>query len=333
MAKKIAINGFGRIGRSFLRALLLDEKASKDLNVVAINIGPGKMEQTALLFQYDSVMGQFKNKVKYLNNSLIIGNKEIKILSELDPEKLPWSSFNIDWVVEATGKFTQRSKAQLHLKAGAKKILITAPAKGEDVTIIPGINDSEYKSENLIVSLGSCTTNCFAPMIKVIDENFDLISGLMTTIHAYTNTQVLLDVQDSDPRRARAAAINLIPTSTGADKVITKLYPQYRDKLQALAVRAPIPIVSLIDFTFDTKDYLTVELINDVFKRYSQNQLKGILQYCEEPLVSSDFEQNSHSCIIDSLLTKSNGKMHKIFGWYDNEFGYSCRLKDFLLHN
>lgn len=333
MANKIAINGFGRIGRSFLRSILEDKTAQKKLEVVAINIGPGKIDQTALLFKYDSIMGIFPRKVEFSDNSLIVDGQQIKILSELNPEKLPWGDLNVDWVVEATGKFREREKAEMHLKAGAKKVLITAPTIGEDATIIPGVNDSDYNSTDLIVSMGSCTTNCFAPMIKVLKENFELTSGLMTTMHAYTNDQVLLDVEHKDPRRARAAAINMIPTNTGAEKVIIKIYPEFEGKLKACAIRIPISIVSLVDFTFTTKDFLTEDQINNKFKKYASGALKGILQYCDEPLVSSDFEQNPHSCIIDSLLTKSTGNTHKIFGWYDNEFGYACRLKDFLLHN
>ncbi len=333
MAKKIAINGFGRIGRSFLRSILEDEGARKKLDIVAINIGPGKIDQTALLFKYDSVMGRFPGKVEFSDTSLVVDGQQIKILSELNPEKLPWGELNVDWVVEATGKFKDREKATLHLKSGAKKVLITAPTTGEDATIIPGINDSDYKDTDLIVSLGSCTTNCFAPMIKVLKENFELTSGLMTTIHAYTNDQVLLDVEHADPRRSRAAALNMIPTRTGAEKVIIKIYPELEGKLKACAIRIPTPVVSLVDFTFTTKDSLTENLINEKFKKSSSNELKGILQYCDEPLVSTDFEQNPHSCILDSLLTKSTGNLHKVFGWYDNEFGYSCRLKDFLLHN
>ncbi len=331
--KNIAINGFGRIGRAFLRAVLLDEKAKQELNICAINIGPGDPDSTALLFKYDSVFGEYHNNVKYKDGHLDVNGYKIKILTELDPLKTNWSAFNIDWVIEATGKFCKKIDAEKHLTAGTKKVLITAPAIDEDITIIPGVNSSEYdNSKHNIVSLGSCTANCFAPIIKVLKENFTLIGGLMTTIHSYTNDQVLLDIEHKDPRRARAAAINIIPTATGAGKVITKIYPELMGKIKAKSIRVPTPNISLVDFTFSTKEELTNEKINNLFKNYSQKQLKNILEYCEQPLVSSDFIQNPHSCIIDSLLTESIGRLSKVFGWYDNEFGYSCRLKDFLLH-
>ena len=334
MAKKIAINGFGRIGRTFLRTLLLDKAAQKEITVVAINIGPGNPESTSLLFKYDSVMGEFPGPVEYSNNTLKVDGYNIKIIAELDPLKINWGKLGIDWVVEATGKFNTRNKAELHLQAGSKKVLITAPTTDEDITIIPGINDADYNpKKDKIISLGSCTTNCFAPMVKVLKESFELVSGLMTTIHAYTNDQVLLDTEHKDPPRARAAALNMIPTKTGADKVIVKIYPELEGKLKGSSIRVPTPVVSLVDFTFTTTQNLTKEKINEVFKQYSEKQLKGILQYCEKPLVSSDFKGNTHSCIIDSLLTQNIGKISKIFGWYDNEFGYCCRLKDFLLHN
>lgn len=332
---KIAINGFGRIGRTFLRALLLDKIATKKIDVVAINIGPGDPDLIAHLFKYDSIMGEFEGQIKYdnKNNTLDINGYKIKIFQKLDPLQINWGDLNIDWVIESSGAFTKREKADLHLQSGAKKVLITAPATDEDITIIPGVNSAKYDPEkHNIVSLGSCTTNCFAPMVKVVKENFELVNGLMTTIHAYTNDQVLLDVEHKDPRRARAAALNIIPTKTGADKVIIKIYPDLEGKLSGIALRVPTPIVSLTDFTFTTKENLTVEKINSAFENYSKNQLKNILQYCDKPLVSSDFKENSHSCIIDSLITRTVGKTSKIFGWYDNEFGYCCRLKDFLLH-
>jgi len=330
---KIAINGFGRIGRTFLRALLQDKKAQEKINVVAINIGPSDATQIAQLFKYDSMMREFPGTIAYHNGQLDVNGYKIKIIQELDPIKINWSKLGIDWVVDATGAFRTREKALLHIKAGAKKILITAPAKDEDITIIPGVNDSKYNPEkDNIVSLGSCTTNCFAPMIKVLKESFDLEGGMMTTIHSYTNDQVLLDVEHKDPRRARAAALNIIPTETGADKVIVKIYPDLKGKLSGISIRVPTPLVSLVDFTFTTKEILTIEKINNAFKNYAQKQLIGILEYCDKPLVSSDFIGNSHSCIFDSLITKSIGQTSQIFGWYDNEFGYCCRIKDFLLH-
>ncbi|KKP24801.1 MAG: Glyceraldehyde-3-phosphate dehydrogenase, type I [candidate division TM6 bacterium GW2011_GWF2_28_16] len=331
--KNIAINGFGRIGRAFLRSVLLDEQAKQKLNIAAINIGPGDPSLTALLFKYDSVFREYNGTVEYKDNYLNINGYKIKILTELDPLKIDWGKLNIDVVVDATGKFCKKSDALKHIKAGAKKVLITAPAIDEDITIIPGVNDNEYNAKtHNIISLGSCTTNCFAPIVKVLKENFTIINGLMTTIHSYTNDQVLLDIEHKDPRRARAAGLNIIPTKTGADKVIIKIYPELTGKIKAQAIRVPTPNVSLVDFTFVTKEELNSQKINNLFKEYSENKLKNILQYCQEPLVSSDFIQNSHSCIIDSLLTESVGNLSKVFGWYDNEFGYSCRLKDFLLH-
>ncbi len=340
MQKKIAINGFGRIGRTFLRTILQDKTVKNKIEVVAINIGPSNPDLIAHLFTYDSVMGTFNGNVEYIpstNNNysgiLKINDSEIKIFAQVDPLKIDWGKLGIDWVIESSGFFTSKEKASLHIKSGAKKVLITAPSKDEDITIIPGINYEQYNAEkHFIVSLGSCTTNCLAPIVKILKENFELQNGLMTTIHAYTNDQVLLDVEHKDPRRARAAAINIIPTKTGADKVITKIYPELKGKLEGKAIRVPTPVVSLVDFAFTTKEILTTEKINAAFKTASESSLKGILQYCTSPLVSSDFSQNTHSCILDSLLTQSLGNMSKVFGWYDNEYGYCCRIKDFLLH-
>ncbi|MBU4269494.1 type I glyceraldehyde-3-phosphate dehydrogenase [Candidatus Dependentiae bacterium] len=330
--KNIAINGFGRIGRAFLRSILLDENAKKNINIVAINIGNSNPELIAQLFQYDSIFGKYEGSVEYDKEHLNINGYKIKILHEIDPSKINWKTLDISWVIEATGKFCDRAGAQKHIAAGAKKVLITAPAKDIDITIIPGVNSDKYQeSKHNIVSLGSCTTNCFAPIIKVIKENFTLINGLMTTIHSYTNDQVLLDVEHKDPRRARAAALNIIPTATGADKVITQIYPELLGKIKAKSIRVPTPNVSLVDFTFMTKENLDANTINQAFKNYANNQLKNIIEYCELPLVSCDFIQNPNSCILDSLLTESIGNLSKVFGWYDNEFGYSCRLKDFLL--
>jgi glyceraldehyde 3-phosphate dehydrogenase len=326
----IAINGFGRIGKAFLRSVLEDD--SKKLSVVAINVGPAPTENLDLFFKYDSVLGNFAGKVSYKNNVLTIDGKDIKIYSESDPKNLPWKKLSIDWVVEASGKFTTKQKASAHTTAGSKKVLITAPSTDEDITIIPGVNDAQYDPTNhTIISLGSCTTNCFAPIVKVIKENFGLLQGFMTTIHAYTNNQALLDSEHKDPRRGRAAACNIIPTSTGADKVITKIYPGLAGKLQGAAIRVPVPLGSLVEFTFITKDELVAEKINQAFKTASMGSLKNILCYTSDPIVSSDIIGSPYSCIFDSSLTKSAGTMGEVSGWYDNEYGYSCRLKDFLL--
>jgi len=334
MALKIAINGFGRIGRTFLRTIMLDASAQQKIEVVAINIGPSDPGMVAHLFKYDSVMKTFPGDVHSNNSTLVVNNHTIKLYAESDPEKLPWKNLDIDWVVDASGHFTTKEAAMRHINAGSKKVLITAPATDEDITIIPGVNDQQYDQKNhAIVSLGSCTTNCFAPIIKVIHEAFGIQQGLMTTTHAFTNDQVLLDVEHKDPRRARAATLNIVPTKTGADKVITKIYPNLQGKLKAVAIRVPVPIVSLIDFTFIAEKQITKETINTAFEKEAQTSLKNIVQYVTEPLVSSDFIGNEHSCIIDSMLTQSVGNMGKVFAWYDNEFGYSSRLKDFLLHN
>jgi glyceraldehyde-3-phosphate dehydrogenase type I len=341
MPKKIAINGFGRIGKTFLKTILQDKAAKKELEVVAINIGPEHPNNIDILFKYDSLMRTFPGKVHFTPSKtkdcagiLNIEGSDIKIIAEPDPLRVHWETFGATWIVESSGAFRTRENASKHLTAGAKKVLITAPAIDEDITIIPGVNDKTYDAEkHHIISLGSCTTNCFAPMVKVLKESFDFKNGVMTTIHAYTNDQVLIDTGHKDPRRARAAALNIIPTETGADKVITKIYPELKGKLRGISLRVPTPIVSLVDFSFTTNSNITKEHINSAFKAYCQNELKEIMEYCEKPLVSSDFMQNSHSCIFDSLLTKSLGNISNVFGWYDNEFGYCCRLKDFLFHN
>lgn len=332
--KKIAINGFGRIGRTFLRVLLADPQAVKQLAVVAINIGDSKPEIMAHLFAYDSVLGRYPGIVKLHNNTLIINDQSIELLSTKDPLTLPWKKMGIDWVVECTGHFTDGTAAKAHQAAGAAKVLISAPAEHEDITIIPGVNDTAYDpARHSIISLGSCTTNCFAPMVKVINEEWGIVNGLMTTVHAYTNDQVLVDGEHKDPRRARAAALNIIPTKTGAEKTIIKLYPALAGALKATSLRVPVAVVSLVDFTVVLKKTATAETINATFKKHAQGSLKGILDYTDLPLVSSDYAQHPASCIIDGQLTQSVGSTIKVFGWYDNEYGYSSRLKDFLLHN
>lgn len=333
MKKRIAINGFGRIGRTFLRIMLSDATCKDHLDIVAINIGACDPSNMARLFMHDSIMGTFNGTVTLENSILTINGTPIHLLTEQDPEHIDWKTLAIDWVIEASGHFTSRQGAMKHINAGAKKVLITAPAKDEDITIIPGVNNDAYdKEKHAIVSLGSCTTNCFAPLVKILHESFVIVEGLMSTVHAYTNDQVLLDVEHKDPRRARAAGFNIIPTKTGADSVITKIYPALAGKLKASSLRVPVPVVSIIDFTFLTEKPFTQESLNATLKAYANNQLKGIVHYEEEPLVSSDFIGNQHSCIIDSLLTQNIGNMGKVFAWYDNEFGYSCRIKDFLLH-
>lgn len=330
---KIALNGLGRIGRNFLRVLLADQNASKVLDLVAINIGPAKKEGLATLLKYDSIMGTYKGSIVLEGDTLIIDGKPIQILAEPDPANLPWKKLEIDWVVEASGKFTKREGAEKHLQAGAHAVLISAPAKGEDVTIIPGVNDDEFDAKkHHIVSLGSCTTNAFAPTLKVLHEAFGIVSCCMTTIHSYTNSQVLLDVEHKDLRRARAAALNMIPTSTGAATVVTKVLPALEGHVIAMALRIPLAKVSLIDLCAVTEMPVTPELINHAFENVALASMKNILGLTREPLVSSDFSGDPRSVIIDGLLTSTCGDfMAKVCGWYDNEWGYSERLKDFLI--
>jgi len=329
---RIAINGFGRIGKTFLRALMCDKETTQKIKVVAINIGPAKRDLIPYLFQYDTTMGKYEGKVKVEGDELVIDDHRIKILTELDPAALPWKSLEIDWAVECSGRFTARADANKHLQTGAKKVLISAPAHDEDVTIIPGVNDHLFDAQkHAIVSLGSCTTNAVTPMLKIMHETFGIEHAMMTTIHAYTNSQVLLDVQGEDERRSRAAALNIIPTTTGAMKVVTKILPELNGRIEGLALRVPVADVSLVDLVVITKQEVTADTINQAFMLASKNSLKHIVDVCQLPLVSSDFIGNSHSVIIDSELTSVTGAhMSKVFGWYDNEWGYSCRLKDFL---
>jgi glyceraldehyde 3-phosphate dehydrogenase len=334
MSIRIAVNGFGRIGRSFIRTVLMDKNTDSSLEIVAINEGPSPSKHLDILFKYDSIMKEFTGSVSLENDFLTIDNKKIKLLSENNPVELPWKKLSIDCVIEASGCFTTKELAAKHIEAGAKKVIVTAPVNDADITVIPGVNMEQYQSNrDHVISLGSCTSNCFAPLVRVVKENFSLISGLMTTIHAYTNNQILLDGSHKDPRRARSATTNVIPAQTGADKVIIKLYPELQGTLKAIAIRVPIQNVSLVDFVFTTKEKLSKEIINKIFKSYAKDKLKGILDYTSQPLVSSDYIGNPHSAIFDSTLTQSTLTMGKIFAWYDNEFGYSSRLKDFLLHN
>jgi glyceraldehyde 3-phosphate dehydrogenase len=329
---RIAINGFGRIGRNFLRTILKDKKAKEKLKVVAINIGPAKPEFIAHMFKYDTLMGIWPGTVTFKNNQLTIDDTSIAIIAETDPSKLNWSTLKIDWVVDASGAFTKREKAEYHLKAGAQFVLITAPATDEDISIIPGINQKLFdKNKHKIVSLGSCTTNAFIPMLKVLHDNFTITQGFMTTVHAYTNSQVLLDVEAKSLRLSRAAALNIIPSTTGAAKMVGKIIPELGSIIKAGSMRVPVGKVSLIDLVVDVKKAADAKQINAAFEKASKESLKGILDISYEPLVSSDFSGNPYSVIIDAELTDAVNTMIHIFGWYDNEWGYSERLKDFLL--
>jgi glyceraldehyde 3-phosphate dehydrogenase len=336
MAKvKVGINGFGRIGKNFLR-VLIEKKAYKDLNIVALNIGPADKKTVAYALKYDTILGTLDKDVSYENGYLICDNIKIKLLAVMDPADAHWGDLDIDWVVECSGQFTTREKALKHIESGAKKVLISAPSKGADVTIIPGVNDDNFdkKTDNL-VSLGSCTTNNIVPMLHVLEKKFTIKHASVTTIHAYTNSQELLDNASSYDkiRRSRAAAMNMIPTTTGAGTVADQIIPTLKGKLFAKSVRVPVANVSLVDLVISTEKEVTAESINKAFVDAQNSYLKSVLCVENEPLVSSDYMQNDHSVVIDSLLTEAHGTHAKIWGWYDNEWGYSVRLKDFLVKN
>lgn len=334
MKTRIAINGFGRIGRTFLRSLLLHPSATSTLEIVAINEGPIHNPQIDILFKYDSIMREFPGEVSCDATTLYVGSRNIALYAQADPQYLPWKELEIDWVIEASGFFTMHDKAALHLQAGAKKVLITAPSKNADCSIVPGVNSDLYDAkQHHVVSLASCTTNCFAAVLKALVPQVTIEQGMMTTVHAYTNTQAVLDVADADARKSRAAALNMIPTKTGAHEIIGRIFPQLQGKIETMAVRVPIPDVSFIDFTFMAAAAYTAQDLNKIMARAAEDSLCGVLAYTEKPLVSSDYLGNPHAAIVDGLLTKCNGRMNKICAWYDNEFGYSSRITDFLLHN
>lgn len=328
MAVKIGINGFGRIGRAFVRVF---KQSKMNAEIVAVN-DVADAKTLAHLLKYDSVFGRFNADVKLVPNGFSVDGKEIAVLAHRDPGELPWSKLGVDVVLESTGLFTDREQVSKHPKAGAKKVLISAPASNPDVTIVPGINDSKYdpKAHN-IISLASCTTNCLTPVVKVLHENFGMLRGLMSTAHAYTNDQRILDLPHRDLRRARAAALSIIPTTTGATKAITEIFPELKGKINGLAYRVPVPDGSLVDFVAELQKDATSETINRAFKAAADGPLKRILEYSEEPLVSIDIIGNPHSCIIDGLSTMVlDGRMAKILAWYDNEWGYTNRLVDMI---
>lgn len=328
MVIKVGINGFGRIGRLIVRAGI----NNKNFNFVAVNDLPVGTQTLAHLLKYDSNFGTLNQEVKANESSLTVAGKEIKILSHKSPAEIPWNALGVDIVVESTGIFTDKEKAQGHIQAGAKKVIISAPAKNEDVTIVLGVNDNMYDAKkHNIISNASCTTNCLAPMAKVLLDNFGIKRGLMTTIHSYTNDQKILDLPHKDLRRARAAALSMIPTSTGAAKAIGSVLPQLKGKLDGFAIRVPTPDVSLTDLTCELEKAATMDEINSAFKKASTGAMKDILEYCEAPLVSKDFLGNPKSCIFDPGLTKViDGTFAKIAGWYDNEWGYSSRIVDLI---
>ena len=327
MATRIGINGFGRIGRLGLRAI--NQRYNGKLEVVVAN-DLTDAKTNAHLFKYDTNYGSYPGKVEARNDSIVVDDREIRVLAERDPAKIPWRDYGVDIVIESTGLFTQASKAAAHLQGGAKKVIISAPAQEEDISIVLGVNEGQYDpAKHHVISNGSCTTNCIAPVVKVLHQNFGIVHGLMTTIHAYTNDQRILDVFHADLRRARAAAVNIIPTTTGAARTTTVVMPELKGKLHGLAIRVPTSIVSLVDLVADLDRKVTVEEVNDVFRMAAEGELKGIVEYCDEPLVSMDFKGNPASAIFDALSTMVvDANLVKVLAWYDNEWGYSCRLAD-----
>ena len=327
MAIKVGINGFGRIGRNVYRVIAERE----GIDVLAIN-DLADARTLSILLKYDSVHGRFKGDVEAKDDVLVVKGKEIRLTKERDPVKLPWKELGVEIVIESTGIFTKKADCEKHLEAGAKKVILSAPAKDQlDATIVMGINENYLKPEHEIVSNASCTTNCLGPLAKVINDNFGIEKGLMTTIHAYTNDQKVTDLMHSDLRRARAAAINIIPTTTGAAKAIGEVIPELKGKLDGMAMRVPVANGSVTDLVVSVKKKVSIEEINNVFKAASENELKGILEYCVDPIVSSDIIDNAHSCIFDSLSTYViGGNLVKVIGWYDNEWGYSNRMVDLI---
>jgi glyceraldehyde 3-phosphate dehydrogenase len=328
VAVRVGINGFGRIGRNFFRAHL---QRGGDFEVVAAN-DLGDAETMAYLLKYDSVLGPLGREVTHTDGSISVDGQEIKLLAERDPGSLPWSDLGVDVVVESTGFFTDRDGAAKHLDGGAKKVIISAPAKGPDVTIVLGVNEDDYDPQaHDVISNASCTTNCVAPLAKVLHDELTIEQGFMTTIHAYTNDQRVLDLPHEDLRRARAAAINLIPTSTGAAKAIGIVMPDLQGKVDGMSMRAPVPTGSIVDLVCRVGQETSADAVNELFRSQADTgRFEGILQYSDEPLVSTDIQHSAYSSIFDSKLTMVNGNLVKVFGWYDNEWGYSCRLVDLV---
>ena len=328
MAIRVGINGFGRIGRNFFRAHL---QRGGDFEVIAAN-DVGDVETMAYLLRYDSVLGPLGKEVTAGDGKITVEGQEIQILSERDPANLPWGDLGIDLAVESTGFFTKRDGAEKHLEAGAKKVIISAPATDPDVTVVIGVNDDTYEPESHhIISNASCTTNCVAPMAKIVHDELGIEQGFMTTIHAYTNDQRVLDLPHEDLRRARAAAINLIPTSTGAARAIGIVMPDLKGKVDGMSMRAPVATGSVVDLVCVVGRETTPEAVNELFRSKADNgNFEGIVRYSDDPLVSTDIQHSPYSCIFDSELTMANGSLVKVFGWYDNEWGYSCRLVDLV---
>ncbi|GAA3958563.1 type I glyceraldehyde-3-phosphate dehydrogenase [Streptomyces marokkonensis] len=326
MTIRVGINGFGRIGRNYFRALL---EQGADIEIVAVN-DLGDTATTAHLLKYDTILGRLKQEVSHTEDTITVGDKTVKVLAERNPADIPWGELGVDIVIESTGIFTKKADAEKHIAGGAKKVLISAPAKDEDVTIVMGVNQDKYDPANHhVISNASCTTNCVAPMAKVLDENFGIVKGLMTTVHAYTNDQRILDFPHKDLRRARAAAENIIPTTTGAAKATALVLPQLKGKLDGMAMRVPVPTGSVTDLVLELSREVTKEEVNAAFQKAAEGELKGILEYTEDAIVSSDIVNAPASCTFDSSLTMvQDGKSVKVIGWYDNEWGYSNRLVD-----
>jgi glyceraldehyde 3-phosphate dehydrogenase len=326
MAMKVGLSGFGRIGRDFLRAYF--EGGVEEFDLVAINAS-GDLKDLAHLFKYDTMYGKFDGTVEVEEDGFVINGKKVKVVAHRDPLEIPWKELGVELVVDSTGAFRDREGLSKHIEAGAKKVIVTAPAKGEDITIVLGVNDELYDAEkHNIISNASCTTNCLAPVAKVISEKLGVKKGLMTTIHAYTNDQQILDKRHKDLRRARAAAANIVPTTTGAAKAVALVLPELKGKLNGFSVRVPVPTVSMVDVVFEVEKATTAEEVNKLLKEASENELKGVLGYSEEPLVSSDYVGDPRSSIVDGLSTMVIDNMVKVVSWYDNEWGYSERVID-----
>jgi glyceraldehyde 3-phosphate dehydrogenase len=328
MSVRVGINGFGRIGRQSLKALI---ERTPEVEVVAVN-DIVDVAMNALLFKHDSTYGAYPGEVSHTADSIVVDGREIKVLQVTDPSQLPWKELGVEIVIESTGRFTDADKARAHIDAGAKKVLISAPAKKEDVTIVLGVNDDAYDpAKHHIISNASCTTNCLAPAAKVVHDGWTIKRGLMNTIHSYTNDQRILDVAHKDPRRARAAGLNIIPTTTGAAKALALVIPDLKGKFDGFSLRVPTPTVSVVDFTAELEKDATAEELNAAFRAAAAGPMKGILGVCDDPLVSSDFRGDDRSSIIDSASTMSlGGNFVKVIAWYDNEWGYSCRVADLV---
>ena len=327
MSIKVGINGFGRIGRNVFRAAL----GNPEIEIVAVN-DLTDAATLAHLLKYDSVHGKLDAEVAVEKDTILVNGRPVKVLAEKDPAALPWGSLGVQVVVESTGRFTDADKAQAHITAGAKKVIISAPAKGEDITIVMGVNENKYDpAKHHIISNASCTTNCLAPMAKIVHESFGIKHGMMTTCHSYTNDQMILDLPHKDLRRARAAALSIIPTTTGAAKAVALVLPELKGKLNGFALRVPTPNVSITDLVAEMEKPVTAEEVNAALKAAADGPLKGILAYCDEPLVSKDFNGDAHSCIVDAQSTMVvDGTLLKVIGWYDNEWGYSNRVVDLV---